>query len=223
MRTKVFFLTILTLLFAVSVLFISSCEKEPMSKTVQEELVPQFRSKKGQSSANCFNFQTSGVDVALGCACIPAPLVCPTEIPDFCNFGAKTFPITVGDYEGFMTSVVTGLEQMGNPPTGNGAMHLTLFHYFISEDGNHAFWTDDQAICAPGNNPSTCIVNDVLNIIGGCGDFEGAYGKFRNHGILTFDGGGELCPIFYLEGGEDFVPTGTIDFNLNGRVCAPGL
>lgn len=122
-----------------------------------------------------------------------------------------------------MNSVVTGLEAKGNPPTGNGSLHLTLHHYFVSADGKHAFWTEDQAVCAPGSNPSSYIVNDVLNIAGGCGDFKDASGKFINHGLLTFDGGAELCPIFYLNGGKDWVPTGTIDFSIHGQVCAPGL
>lgn len=198
---------------------IFSCEKDAM---VMKQATPTL-SVDDRAPVNCFNFKASD-EVALGCACMPAPGICPPGMPDFCNFGAKTFPVTVGNYEGYMTSIATGLEQMGNPPTGNGALKLTLVHYFVSNDGNHAFWTEDQAVCAPaGKDPSVCIVNDVLNIAGGCGDFEGASGKFHNHGVLTFDGGGELCPIFYLNGGQDYVPTGTLKFSIFGRICGPNL
>lgn len=193
-----------------------SCQNEVLDPQSDEN--SQDLAFYGKSSENCFNFQASADGLPLGCACMPTPMVCPTGEAIFCNFGAKTFPVTIGDYEGFMTSVVTGMEQ-----SGNGALHLTLIHFFESADGNHAFWTNDQVVCAPGNEPSSCLVNDVLDIVGGCGDFEGAYGKFHNHGLLTFDGGAELCPIFYLGGGEDYVPTGTVDANLHGRVCAPGL
>lgn len=198
--------------FLATILFLAvSCTQDSVTPPNGDESL----TFNGKNAADCFNFQASAEGLEVGCACIPAPLVCPPSEANFCGFGALVFPVTIGDYDGFMGSVVTGMEQ-----EGNGALHLTLVHYFVTTDGNNAFWTDDQVVCAPADNdPSTCLINDVLNIVGGCGDFEGAFGKFHNHGMLFFDGNAEPCP----EGSTNFVPTGTVDANLHGRICFPNL
>ncbi len=98
--------------------------------TIQQVTAPLAFNR--QSSNYCLNFKASGVVIPLDCACIPAPLNCPPGLPNFCNFGARIFPVTIGDYEGEMTSVITSLEQKGNPDKRNAAFQLTLIHYFIS-------------------------------------------------------------------------------------------
>lgn len=209
MKNNLLLLTITLLFFG-----FSACQKDS-ANTQQNESKQEALNVNGE---DCFNFRINDSEVPLGCACLPAPLNCTPDAALLCNFGAILFPITIGDYKGFMASIGTGLVQ-----AGNGALQLSLIHYFVTEDGNHSFWTEDQAVCAPaGNNPATCQVNDVLDITGGCGDFEGISGKLHSHGTITFDGGAELCSIFYLGGGQDYVPTGTINFDFHGRICVPG-
>lgn len=202
-QMKVFMMFMVVL----GVIGIFSCQKEPLT-TDQSATTAKADDR---AAKNCFNFTFEQDGLLVGCACVPAPLAC-EGMDTICGFGAKTFEVTLGDYEGTMTSVVTDMRQMGNPPTGNGSLHLTLVHYFVSDDGQDAFWTEDQAICAPGSDPASCIINDVLNIAGGCGDFENVSGKLINHALLTFNGGVETC------GGVD-VPTGTIDVYVHGRIC----
>lgn len=213
------FLSLLVL--AMVFIGLTACDEDAVTfqEAVQLDEGPEMQAK---ASSNCFNIKVSAEPMDLGCACIVAPFDCTPEPTILCNFGAiPNATVTFGDYGGYMTSIVTGLEQSGNPPTGNGAMHITLIHYFVTMDGQHAFWTDDQAVCAPGSDPFSCIVNDKLDIVGGCGDFDGATGKLHTHGTLTFDGGAEPCPIFYLGGAEDLVPTGTLDIRWHGRICMP--
>ncbi len=200
------------------ILGIFSCEKDPMITDQETSLssldldkTPQMKQLK-----DCFNFRTDGT-AALGCVTITSDFL-PFEFPcaSFSSFGAIEFPVTIGDYEGFMGSVVTNMYQ-----SGKGALHLNLVHYFVSEEG--AWWTEDQAVCAPTrSNPGTCLVNDVLNIVGGTGIFEGISGKFHNHGELTF-GPPENC-INCIDDPDhpDYppqVPTGELDFEIFGRIC----
>ena len=197
-------------------LLLTACEKESLLP-VPAANAPVASAKSG---GDCFNFKISDNEYDLGCVTIVSPLDCAGSEPTLANFGAmpKT-TVQLGPYTGYLSSVVTGLEQAGNPPTGNGALHISLTHYFVTLDGQHAFWTDDRAVCAPGSDPGSCQVNDILDVIGGCGDFAGATGKLHTHGVLSFDGGAELCPIFYLGGGEAFVPTGSLALKLYGRIC----
>jgi hypothetical protein len=214
-------ISLFTAVILICFLGLFSCEKTEETIPGSSALIPSDEPHElyTRNGANCFNFNFE-VDepVPVGCACIPAPLICPPGSADLCGFGALSFEVAVGDYTGTMTSIVTGLEAMGNPPTGNGALHLSLIHYFESNDGQDAFWTEDQVVCAPGPDPFSCIVNDVLNIAGGCGEFEGAGGKFHNHGVLTFDG--SAVPCGFDENGEQlYVPSATIEVSMHGRIC----
>ena len=118
------------------------------------------------------------------------------------------FPPTatiLGDVPGLISSVVTSLEPTG--ATGQGALHLTLVHTFVSADPARpgSFTTEDVAVCAPaGSNPLVCRVNDVLTIVAGTGIFANAEGSLRNHGVIDFT-------------------TFSLTFSLRGRVCGDGL
>jgi hypothetical protein len=209
---------VISLVTAVCCAVLTACEKESLLPLPEADLA--IASAKAGPNASCFNVKTVANGIDLGCATIASPLDCSGSQPTLSNFGAiPTAPVQFGPYAGYMTSIATGLEQAGNPPTGNGALHITLIHYFETTDGNHAFWTEDQAVCAPGSDPYSCLVNDVLDIVGGCGDFAGATGKLHTRGELRFDGGAELCPLFYLSGGQDWVPTGSLAVNWHGRIC----
>ncbi len=111
--------------------------------------------------------------------------------------GALPFPATIGGVSGILGSIVTGLDPSGK--TAQGAQHLTLIHFFASEQGG--FTTIDRAVCAPaGKDAGTCRVNDVLTVVSGTGVFSGAEGSLRNHGIIDFN-------------------TNSLSVSLRGRIC----
>lgn len=111
--------------------------------------------------------------------------------------GALPFPATIAGVNGMLGSVVTGLDASGT--LGQGAQHLTLVHFFVSEQG--AFTTTDRAVCAPaGTDAGTCRVNDVLTITSGSGVFAGAQGSLRNQGVIDFN-------------------AHSISVSLRGRIC----
>jgi hypothetical protein len=114
-------------------------------------------------------------------------------------------PIVFGDIPGLLSSVVTGLETSG--AKGQGALHLTLHHTFVSTDPARpgSFTTDDRAVCAPaGTDPNVCHINDVLQIVSGTGIFANADGSLRNHATLDLN-------------------SFTLTFSIRGRVCGDGL
>lgn len=130
-----------------------------------------------------------------------------TPLPAGPSFGLLPTPATMGPYEGMLSSAV--IEEYHG---GNGATHIVLSHLFDDGEGN-TFWTDDQATCAASDNdPSTCRVNDVMTVVGGTGDFEGAEGQLRNHGWITFFGAPDEAGRF-----------GTLALNVRGRICGDGL
>ena len=143
-----------------------------------------------QSQQRCINVVADGV-AALGIVTLPNGTV---------GFGATWFPVTLGGLSGEMASVVVHQETSGQ----HGALHLTLEHAFRIAGGDY-FITHDRAVCGPaGANPTTCQVNDVLDITGGTGIFTNANGSLRNHAVVDF-------------------ANGTLDFSTRGRVCGDGL
>ncbi len=125
----------------------------------------------------------------------------PVEVaPGVYTIGALPFPTTIAGVNGMLGSVVTGLDPSGK--LGQGAQHLTLVHFFVSEQGT--FTTTDRAVCAPaGTDAGTCRVNDVLTVSSGTGVFAGAQGSLRNHGIIDFN-------------------TNALSVSLRGRICTTG-
>jgi hypothetical protein len=114
-------------------------------------------------------------------------------------------PVTLGNVPGMMSSIVTSLQPAS--ANGNGALHATLVHTFVSTDPNRvgSFTTSDQAVCAPaGKNGAVCRVNDVLTIVDGDGIFENATGSLRNHGII------DLANM-------------ALSYSIRGRMCGDGL
>ncbi len=126
----------------------------------------------------------------------------PIEVaPGVYTVGVLPFPATIAGVNGMLGSVVTGLDASGK--LGQGAQHLTLVHFFVSEQG--AFTTTDRAVCAPaGTDAGTCRVNDVLSFTTGSGVFAGAQGSLRNHGIIDFN-------------------TNALSVSLRGRICTTGV
>lgn len=134
------------------------------------------------------------------------PVVLPISDPPLAGAGALPTPIDLGAIAGTLSSVLT------DPGDGGpGAQHWRLVHYFVDGDGD-AFWTEDRAVCAPTDNPSTCRINDVMTVVGGTGKFEHASGSLRNNGLVTI-----TDPTFSTS------PYGTVDGNIRGRVCGDGL
>lgn len=121
--------------------------------------------------------------------------------PGVFTLGALATPVTIAGIPGMLSSVVTGLTPSG--AKAQGAQHLTLIHFFNSEQGT--FMTTDRAVCAPsGPDASRCRVNDVLSVVSGTGVFANAEGSIRNHGIID-------------------LANNTISISLRGRVCGSGL
>lgn len=121
--------------------------------------------------------------------------------PGMFTLGALPTPVTIAGVPGMLSSVVTGLTPSG--AKAQGAQHLTLIHFFNSEQGT--FMTTDRAVCAPsGSDASLCRVNDVLSVVSGTGVFADAEGSIRNHGIID-------------------LANNTISISLRGRVCGSGL
>lgn len=151
----------------------------------------------------CVNVR-SAADATLG-----APVLMPVE--PFGGAGALPTPISIGPYDGLISSILTEEQQMGN-----GALKYRLVHYFEDGAGN-AFWTDDRAVCSPvGTDPATCLVNDRLELVGGMGDFENASGFLHNRGLLTL-----TDAVF--DPATGITTFGSMEVNLHGRVCGDGL
>jgi hypothetical protein len=116
-------------------------------------------------------------------------------------FGGQPQPVTLAGIEGEFGSFLTGERSTGIH--GQGAIHWTLTHVFVSAQGG--FLTEDRAVCAPaGNSPVVCRVNDHLEIVSGDGVFADARGFLHNHGVI------------------DFVSS-TMDASIRGRLCGSGL
>ncbi len=112
----------------------------------------------------------------------------------YTGLGGVPFPQTFGKYKGIFQSVVTK-----QTPTATG-MDIELVHYFDDGKGN-AFWTSDRATFTPLDNTLTrFMVDDVMTVVDGTGDFKCATGKLINKG-----------PI-------DFVKN-TLEVNMTGNVC----
>lgn len=121
--------------------------------------------------------------------------------PGVFTLGALASPATIAGVSGMLSSVVTGLNPSG--AKDQGAQHLTLIHFFNSEQGT--FMTSDRAVCAPaGAEAGICRVNDVLSVVSGTGVFANAEGSIRNHGVIN-------------------LIDNTISISLRGRVCGAGL
>lgn len=166
-----------------------------------------INSENSNSRSDCIHFYSTYSEVELGCVAVPEP-TCEDLIYEY-GFGAKPYQITIGDYDGYLMSIVTSQRVVGKGK--QSVDHLTLRHVFLTEDLSGGFWTEDRAVCTPGAPDGSCRVNDQLTIAGGCGIFEGASGKFHNNGIITFTGT-DCMP---------FVPSGIISGNMRGVICLP--
>ncbi len=210
---KIFLLAVLALL----IVGLYSCEED--SLIADDELMFQEAQERAKPVRNCFNLRIQEEDIELGCACISSPYDCPVTVRDQCNFGIMSFPMTLGEHEGIMRCIMTWSNQDQGTILTGGSIKMKLCHQFVKNNGS-AFWTEDQAVCSPGTDPTCCNMRDAIRIIGGCGDFEGITGKLQMKGVLRFFGR-ELCPVFYLDGEEVFVPKGLTTFKLSGKVCIP--
>jgi hypothetical protein len=111
--------------------------------------------------------------------------------------GGKPTTNTFAGVTGQLGSIITGQTQTGR------ATHVTLMHVFLSDAGT--FFTEDRAICAQaGNDPTSCLINDDLRILGGTGVFEDVSGFMHNNSRF------------------DFV-AGTLTGTARGRICASTL
>jgi hypothetical protein len=112
-------------------------------------------------------------------------------------FGGLPNTNTIAGVTGQLGSIITGQTQTGR------ATHVTLMHVFLSDAGT--FFTEDRAICAQaGNDPTSCLINDDMRIVGGTGVFEEVSGFMHNTARL------------------DFV-AGTLTGTARGRICASTL
>lgn len=137
-------------------------------------------------------------DATAGLGLVLAPAILGGGI----GFGALPFPVTVGSIPGQMMSWI--VEQRPRGANGQGALHLSLHHGFLADDGVSWFRTDDRAVCAPGSDATACRVNDVLAVVAGGGAFANAGGRLHNHGIIDFS-------------------AFSLSISLRGRICGDGL
>ena len=104
-------------------------EKEALDSRSAADDDLQFRSN-AQPAGQCFNFHYAAEAVPLSFNhCFPAPF------EQICGFGALPSQVQIGDITGDLSSIVTSQR-----PSGRGATHYGLMHYFSDGQGN-TFWT----------------------------------------------------------------------------------
>lgn len=117
----------------------------------------------------------------------PSPLCGgdPTEIGTFTGAGGGTF-----------VACITGFEQKGN-----GSLRFQLTHAYTTSSGD-TFTTTDRVVAAPIDPPTEYLINNRVDITGGSGDLEDAFGFFRTHGTVNLE-------------------TGVVSVDYHGRMCTP--
>lgn len=141
--------------------------------------------------------------------------------------GAAPGPVNLGGIDGWLGSLllVDQVTTHGQSET----VHWALRHIFTTSapqlvDSGLGFpvpgvdlasapsWfvTFDRAVCAAaGGGPSTCRVNDILQVTDGAGIFDEAGGFLHNHGTITIT--------------DPVTGAGVGVFHLRGRICGAGL
>ena len=199
MKNHPFFLLMALLLF-----FLSGCEKEPTNFVPVNDDAIEFRNRGNGQNDLCFNFRT----VFLGELDYFAIEGDYELLPQTEGWGGVPQDVTLGEISGKMGSFVTNTISDGSE---NSAVHYELVHFFLSDDGESYFYTNDRAVCAPiQGTANPCHVNDQMTIVAGDGIFEGVTGKIATHGEILITGVNEFE-----------IPIGVVTLDMHGRICIP--
>ena len=109
-----------------------------------------------------------------------------------------TFTDNEGNILGTFLACATGFQQ-----SGNGALKFQLMHTYTTTAGD-TFTTTDN-IVAPPIDPPLYGVNNRVDITGGTGAFQDAFGFIRTHGTVLF-----TTPV-----------TGIVSVEYHARICTP--
>ena len=112
----------------------------------------------------------------------------------YSGLGALPSTVKFGDYEGQFQSVVTKQTVVGL------GQEVELVHLFNDGKGNQ-FWTNDKALFLPLDTSGALFrLTNVMEIVGGVGDFECATGRLVTQAEVSFI-------------------TGALTGTLTGRIC----
>jgi len=99
-----------------------------------------------------------------------------------CNGALTEIGTFTGQPGGTFVACVTNMQQRGD-----GALVFDLTHTYTTENGD-TFNTSDHVVAGP-INPPVYRINNLANITGGTGLYEGAFGFIHDSGTLNFAAG----------------------------------
>lgn len=111
-----------------------------------------------------------------------------------CPFGTETGTFT-GLGGGTFFACITGFEQKGN-----GSLRFDLDHTYTTPSGT--FTTTDRVVAAPTGKPGEYLINNRVDITGGTGELQDAFGFLHTHGTVNLQ-------------------TGVVAVDYHGRICTP--
>jgi hypothetical protein len=112
-----------------------------------------------------------------------------------CNGALTEIGTFTGQPGGTFVACVTNMQQRGD-----GALVFDLVHTYTTETGD-TFTTSDHVVAGP-INPPVYRINNLANITGGTGVYEGASGFIHDSGTLNF-------------------AAGVVSVDYHGRISAP--
>ena len=99
-----------------------------------------------------------------------------------CNGALTEVGTFTGQPGGTFVACVTNMQQRGD-----GALVFDLTHTYTTETGD-TFTTSDHVVAGP-INPPVYRINNLANITGGTGAYQGAFGFIHDSGTLNFAAG----------------------------------
>ena len=100
-----------------------------------------------------------------------------------CPFGTETGSFT-GLGDGKFFACIKGFEQKGN-----GSLRFELEHVYTTNSGD-TFTTTDRVVASPiDRNTGEYLIDNRVDITGGTGRLENAFGFLRTHGTVNLGAG----------------------------------